>query len=67
VSPTEVTGRDDLLPTMIDEGLVELDRRRVVRLLTSEVVWLKAPKSMTKSVTVRGVKGMILKELASDC
>jgi hypothetical protein len=67
VCPTEVTGRVVSLLTMIDEGLVELSGQTIVKLPASEVVWLEAPESVTQSITARGVKGMVPKELASDC
>jgi hypothetical protein len=62
-----VTERATPLPTMIDEGSVELGGRTIVKLPAFEVVWLEASESMTYSVTVGGVKAMVLKELASEC
>jgi hypothetical protein len=66
-SPTEVTRRDDPLPTMMDEGSVEVGGRTEVKLLTFEVGWFQAPESAMQSVTTRWVKAMVLKELANDC
>jgi hypothetical protein len=62
-----VTRRADPLPTTMDEGSVDVGRRTEVKLPASEVVWLEAPESTTQSVTTRGVKAMVLKELANDC
>jgi hypothetical protein len=62
-----VTGRADLLLTMMDEGSVEVGGRTEVKLPASEIVWLEAPESMTQSVTAGGVKAIVLKELANDC
>jgi hypothetical protein len=47
VTPTEVTRRVDLLPTMMDEGLVELGGLTELKLLAFEVVWLEASKFVT--------------------
>jgi hypothetical protein len=41
----EVTGRANSLPTMMDEGLLEVGGRIEVKLPVSEVVWLEAPES----------------------
>jgi hypothetical protein len=38
----EVTGRDDLLPTMMDEGSVGRGGRTEVKLSALEVVWVEA-------------------------
>jgi hypothetical protein len=65
-SPTEVTGRADPLPTMMDEGSIMVGGRTDVKLTASVVVWLEAPEFVTQSVTTRGVKGLVLKELAND-
>jgi hypothetical protein len=65
-SPNEMIGRADPLPTMMDEGSVEVGGRTRVKLPTSEVVWLEASESTTQSVTTGGVKAMVLKELAND-
>jgi hypothetical protein len=46
---------------------VEVGGRTEVKLPASEVVWLEAPESATQSVTVEGVKAMVLKELANNC
>jgi hypothetical protein len=51
---------------MMDEGSVEVGGRTEVKLLASKVVWLEAPESTTQSVTARGVKVIVLKELTSD-
>jgi hypothetical protein len=66
-SPTEVTGRADPLPTMMDEGSIMVGGRTDVKLTASEVVWLEAPDFVTQLVTTGGVKGLVLKELANDC
>jgi hypothetical protein len=47
MSPIVVTERADPLPIMKDEESAELGGRTIVRLLTSEVVWLEAPESAT--------------------
>jgi hypothetical protein len=52
-----VTRRDDPLPAMMDEGSVEVGGRTEVKLSASEVVWLRAPESVTQSVTGRGSQG----------
>jgi hypothetical protein len=57
----------DPLPTMMDEGSVEVGGRTNVKLPASEVVWMEALEFTTQSVTVGGVKAMTLKELANDC
>jgi hypothetical protein len=62
-----VTERTELLPTMMDEGSVEVGGRTKFKLLASDVVWLEALESVTQSVTTRGVKAMVLKELVNDC
>jgi hypothetical protein len=51
----------------MDEGSIEVGRRTEVKLSASEVVWLEAPESTTQSVTLGGVKAMVLKELANNC
>jgi hypothetical protein len=61
-----VTGRADPLPTMMEEGSVEVGGRIEDKLPASEVVWLEAPEYTTQSVTAGGVKAMVLKELAND-
>jgi hypothetical protein len=38
VSPTKVTGRMDLLPTMMDEGIIGLGGQKREMLLGSDVV-----------------------------
>jgi hypothetical protein len=63
VSPSKVTRRIDSLPTMIDEGVVELKGRKLVKLPASEVVQLEAPEFATLSITVGRVTAMVLKEL----
>jgi hypothetical protein len=65
-SSTEVSGRADPLPAMMDEGSLEVGGRTEVKLSASEVVWLEAPESVTQSVTVGRVKTMVLKELPND-
>jgi hypothetical protein len=47
----EVTGRDDLLPTMMDEGSVERGGRTEIKLLSLGVVWLEALEFVTQSMT----------------
>jgi hypothetical protein len=66
VSPTEVIGRADLLPIMMEKGLIELGRKIEAKLPAFEVVWLEGAESVTQSVTAGGVKDMVLKELAND-
>jgi hypothetical protein len=61
-----VTGRADPLPTMLYEGSVEVGGRTEVKLPASEVVWLEVPESATQLVTAKGVKSMVLKELANN-
>jgi hypothetical protein len=63
---TEVTGRVDRLPTMMDEGSKELVGWTEVKLLAFEVVRLEASESVTQSLTVRGVMAMVLKELTNE-
>jgi hypothetical protein len=48
-SPTEVIGRDEPLPTTIEEGLDEDKRRRVEILPTDGVVWCVTSESATQS------------------
>jgi hypothetical protein len=62
-----VTRRADPLPTMMNEGSVEVGGRTEFKLPASKVVWLEASESATQSVTAMGVKAMVLKELANDC
>jgi hypothetical protein len=66
-SPTKVIGRVDQLSTTMDEGSMKVGGRTEVKLSASEVVWLEASEFVTQSVTVRGVKAMVLNELANDC
>jgi hypothetical protein len=40
--------------------------RTEVKLLASKVMWLEVLESTTQSVIARGVKTMVLKELAID-
>jgi hypothetical protein len=51
----------------VDEGSVRVGGRIEVKLPAFEVVWLEAPESTTQSVTIEGVKAMVLKELVNDC
>jgi hypothetical protein len=51
VLPIEVTGRDDLLPIMMDEGSVERGGRTEIKLLSLGVVWLEALEFVTQSMT----------------
>jgi hypothetical protein len=68
-SPTVMIGREEPLPTMIDEGLDEVKGRRVEILSTDGVVWCVASESATQSWTEvgGGWSAMVLKELANDC
>jgi hypothetical protein len=45
----------------MDEGSVEVGGRTEVKLSAFMVVWLEAPEPATYSVTIRGVKAMVLK------
>jgi hypothetical protein len=65
-SPTEVTGRADPLPIMMDEGSIEVGGRTEVKLPASKMVWLEVPESVTQLVTAGGVKSMVLKEFVND-
>jgi hypothetical protein len=56
----------DPLPTMMDEGSVEVGGRTEVKLPASDVVWLEALESATQSVTTEAVKAMVLKDLAKN-
>jgi hypothetical protein len=67
MSPTKVIERTNPLPTMIDEGTVDLKGWKVVKLLAYEVVCLEAAESATQSMTMGGVTIMVLKELVKDC
>jgi hypothetical protein len=70
-SPTEVIGREEPLPTTIDEGLYEFKGRglKLEILPAKGVVWCEAPESATQFWTEvgGGWSAMVLKELASDC
>jgi hypothetical protein len=66
VLPTEVTGRDDPLPKMMDEGSVGRGDLTEVKLPTLKVVWLEALESMTQSVTTGGTITMVWKEMANS-
>jgi hypothetical protein len=46
-SPTEVTGRANLLPTMMDKESVEVGGQTTVKLPAPKVVWLEVPESVT--------------------
>jgi hypothetical protein len=63
-----VIGRDESLPTTIEEGLDDAKGQRVEILPTDGVVWCVTPKSVTQSWTEvgGGWTVMELKELASD-
>jgi hypothetical protein len=63
-----VIGREESLPTMIEEGLDEAKGLRVEILPTDGVVWCVMPESATQSWTEvgGGWSAMELKELASD-
>jgi hypothetical protein len=62
-------GRDEPLPTTIDEGCDGFKGRRVEILPTDGVVWCVALKSATQSWTELGGgwSALMLKECASDC
>jgi hypothetical protein len=62
ILPTEVTERDDPLPTTMDEGLVGRGGRTEVKLPALEVVWLETSEYATQSVTVGGTIIMVWKE-----
>jgi hypothetical protein len=66
ILPTEITGRDDLLPTTMDEGSVRRSSWAEVKLLVLEVLWLEALKFVTQSVTAGGTIVMVWKEWASS-
>jgi hypothetical protein len=68
-SATEVIGREEPLPTTIEEGLDETKGRRVEILLTDGVVWCVTSETATQSWTEvgGGWSTMELKELASNC
>jgi hypothetical protein len=51
MSPTEVTGRMDLLPTTMDEGIVGLGGRKREMLSRSGAMWFNALESMTHSIS----------------
>jgi hypothetical protein len=61
-----VIRRADRLPTTMDEGSVKVGGQIKVKLLASKVVWLEVLDSTIESVTARGVKAMVLKELVND-
>jgi hypothetical protein len=63
-----VIGREESLPTTIDEELDEAKERRVEILPTDGVVWCVVPESTTQFWTEvgGGWSAMVLKELASD-
>jgi hypothetical protein len=65
----EVIGRDESLPTIIDEGLDEAKGRRVKILSIDGVVWCVMTEFATQSWTEigGGWSAMKLKELGSDC
>jgi hypothetical protein len=62
-----VTGRADPLPTMMDEGSVEVGGRTEVKLPASEVMWLEVLESTMQSMTAGGIKAMVLKEVTNHC
>jgi hypothetical protein len=68
-SPTEVIGREESLPTTIDERLDEAKGRRVEILPTDGVVCCVALESATQFWTEigGGWSAMVLKEFSSDC
>jgi hypothetical protein len=58
----EVTRRDDLLLTMMDEGSVGRGGRIEVKLPAVKVVWLDALKSVTQSMTAGGTITVVWKQ-----
>jgi hypothetical protein len=64
-----VIGREQPLPTTIEEGLDETKGRRVEIFPTDGVVWCVTLESATQSWTEvgDGWSAMELKELVSDC
>jgi hypothetical protein len=62
ILPTELTGRDDSLPIMMDEGSVGRCSQTEVKLPALKVVWLEALESVTQSVTMGGTIIMVWKE-----
>jgi hypothetical protein len=68
VLPTEVTGKTDPLPIMMDEGIAGLGGQKREMLPGSGMVWFDAPKSATHSVSESSCySAIMLKELVSDC
>jgi hypothetical protein len=67
--PSEVTRREEPLPTTIDEGFDEFKGRKVEILPTDGAVWCVVPESATQSWTEvgGGWSAMVLKEWVSDC
>jgi hypothetical protein len=55
VSPNEVTGRTNTLPTTIDEGIIGLGGQNREMLSGSGMVWFNAPESTIHSISEGGV------------
>jgi hypothetical protein len=68
-SPIEVIGREESLPTTINEGLDEFKGRCLEIIPTEGIVWCEASESATQSYTEvgAGLSTMVLKEFTSDC
>jgi hypothetical protein len=67
VSPTEVIGRTDPLPTTMNEDIEKLGGQKREMLAGSGVVWFDALESVTHSLSEGGIWSVIvLKELASN-
>ena len=65
-SPSEVTGRAEPSPPMMEEGQ-EGGGWQEVRIPASGVVWKEAPESAIQSAEEAGrVRAVVLKEPASD-
>ena len=65
-SPTEVTGRAEPLPTMMEEGHEGGGGWVEVRIPASGVVWKEAPESAIQSAEETGeVRVVVLKDSAS--
>ena len=55
--PTEVTGRQEPLPTMMEDGQEGWGGRMEERRLGSGVVWYEAPESAIQWVRTGGITG----------
>jgi hypothetical protein len=67
--PTEVIGREEPIPTTIEEELDEVKGQRVEILPADGVAWYITPESTTQSWTEVGgeCSAIMLKKLASNC